>query len=101
PVSRDLHSPSFRCGSTCGVAAIYWQGYAKHEASAGAAEPEDGRGHLAGSAEACDRLAGDGFLHVELASGQHVSDHRGLDRPRADRVDPDTPRCVLQGSALR
>src|SRR4051794_11491571 len=49
---------------------------AGYEACASAAEPEHGRGHLAGLSESRDRLVGYRLVHVELAFGEHVRDHR-------------------------
>ena len=41
-----------------------------------------------------------GVLDRELAAGDHVGDHRRLDRAGADRVDADAARRVLERGAL-
>ena len=42
-----------------------------------------------GGSEAADRLVADGFGHGEFAFGEHVGDHRRVDRSGADGVDAD------------
>ena len=51
------------------------------------------------SAEAADGLVGDGGGFVELAVGDHVGDHRGVERAGADGVDADAAWGVLEGGA--
>jgi hypothetical protein len=72
--------------SAFGVAAVHGQGDADDEAGSGTAQPQHRRGDLVGPAESGDRLVGDGLGHVELTIGDHVGDHRCLDRARPDRV---------------
>ena len=45
-------------------------------------------------------LVGHGRGHVELALGNHLLDHSGLDRSRADRVDADPAGRVFERRAL-
>jgi hypothetical protein len=55
-----------------------------------------------GGSEAADRLVADGFGHGELAFGEHVGDHRRVDRSGADGVDADAawrgPTARIVGS---
>src|SRR5215204_1629286 len=92
------------CGGVPGslgcVPAVDRERDAGYEACASAAEPEHGSGHLAGLSESRDRLVGDRLVHVELAFGEHVRDHRRLDRSRADRVDADAAGRVLERGTL-
>src|SRR5215213_7481925 len=87
-------------GSAGGVAAIDGKCDTENEAGCRAAKPQHGRSDLVRAPQPADRLIGDGLGHVELAFGDHVLDHRGLDGSRADRVDADAAGRVLEGSAL-
>src|SRR5215207_5559364 len=87
-------------GSAGGVAAVDRKRDADHEAGYWAAEPEHGRGDLVCAPEPADRLVGQRLGHVEFALGDHLLDHRGLDRSRADRVDADAAGRVSSAALL-
>src|SRR5215213_3044494 len=82
-----------------GVAAVDGKGDADDETCSRAAQPQHGCGDLLSLSEAGDRCRGGGFGAVELAIGDHVGDHRGLDGAWADGVDPDAAGGELQGGA--
>jgi len=58
-----------------------------------------GRGDLVRPADSGDRLVGDGFGHVELTFGDHVCDHRYLDRAKTDALIR-IPRGAFSNAAL-
>src|SRR5438034_11433760 len=83
-----------------GEAAVDWERNAKHEAGAWTAEPEDGCGDLVGAAQSPDRLISHDLGHRVRLRLEHVVNHRGVDRARADGVDADAPRRIFECGAL-
>jgi hypothetical protein len=82
------------------VGAASGAGAVDDDVTAGAAGGDlDGSGDLLPLAESAHRRRSGSLGPVELALGDHVSDHRSLDGAGADSVDADPARRVLQGGA--
>src|SRR5437667_8841924 len=75
------------------------EGYADHEAGAGAAEPKNRCRDLIRAAQSPDRLILD-LLHGVSLRIEHVCDHRRVDGPRAHGVDADASGGIFEGRAL-
>src|SRR3989442_14421419 len=67
--------------------------------AAGLQSQRTARSDLIRPPEARDLLILHSLRHLQLPSGDHFGDHRGLNRPRADRIDPYTARRVFERGA--
>ena len=86
--------------SASGVSAIDNECVADHEAGAGAAQPKNGGGDFRGLAKSPNRLVPQDFFHGVGFLGQHVHNHRRVNRPRAHRIDANTSGSIFERGTL-
>src|ERR1700732_4514328 len=87
--------------SACGVAAIHSECVTDHEACARTAKPKHSGGDLLRPTKSTNRLVSHDVFHGVRFLGQHVRNHRRFDRPRANRVNANTPGGIFERSTLR
>ena len=66
-----------------------------------AAKPKDGGGDFLGLTKSPDRLVSQNLFHRFRLLCQHFRNHRRVDRPRTDRIDPNSSGGIFERSALR
>src|SRR6266513_6116586 len=87
--------------SARGVSAIDNERVPDHEACARAAEPKNGSGDLLRPTKSPNRLVSQDVFHGVWFLGQHVRNHRRIDRPWAYRIDANSSGGIFERSALR